>query len=186
MRNEIDFRRLIISAALIGALVFVVSAVVGENDIGGPIEGPIQKIPSIASSPPEFEFTYEQVCCFNMSFCGWASDPANITNHTWDFGDGWIMTLEGAPGMVTHQYTSCGTKLVKLSGYDNEGAFNMTTKAVYVPCPPTAIVGSVPYCYELNGTFFTFDGSASYADTTLDPSSHIISYRGCPTISRNQ
>jgi hypothetical protein len=54
--------------------------------------------------------------------------------------------------------------LVSLSGYDNEVAFNMTTKAVYVPCGPIAIVMISPSCFEPNGTLITFDGSYSFAD----------------------
>jgi hypothetical protein len=86
----------------------------GENDIAESIEGSAQKSSPVASPPPEFEFDYEQVCCFNISFDGSASfDPdGTIVNHTWDFGDGYSYYVTGAPGMVTHQYFSCGTKLV--------------------------------------------------------------------------
>jgi hypothetical protein len=139
--------------------------VVGENGIGEPIEGWSVIGSPVASYPPEFAFAWEPVDCLNLSFSGWASDPANITNHTWDFGDSSTLgPIPGAPGTVYHFYPLCGYRLVKLSGYDNEGAYNETTEVVYVPCGPIAIVMISPSCFEPNGTLITFDGSYSYAD----------------------
>ena len=141
----------------------------GQDGLGNVANGEACRNSTLLFSPPEFDFTYEQVCCFNISFCGWASDPGNITNHTWDFGDGYWYASDGAPGMVTHQYASGGYHVVELSGYDNEGAFNMTTKTVYVPCEPTAIVWFTPACFDRNGTYITFDGTSSYIDPWVFP-----------------
>ena len=93
------------------------------------------------SIPPVLEFDFEHICCLNMRFNGSAShDPdGDIVNHTWDFGDGNITgPISGTPGVIEHRYTACGDKTVKLSGYDNDGLDNETTKTVHVPCPPRA------------------------------------------------
>jgi len=127
-------------------------------------------------APPEFDFTWEQVCCRNISFTGWISKPGNIINHTWHFGDGIKITIAGDPGVITHQYPSCGVKKgVNLSGYDNQGNFNYTTKDIYVDCGPKAIAQANPPCFKEDGTWITFDGSASHVDK-LNPNPRSITW----------
>ena len=115
--------------------------------------------------PLEFNFTWEQICCRNISFTGWTSKPGNITNHTWYFGDGTNSgVLQGPLDVITHQYSSCGIKEVNLSGYDDDGNFNYSRKGIYVDCGPRAIAQANPTCFEEGGTVITFDGSASHVD----------------------
>ena len=126
------------------------------------------------NQPPTFNFTFANTCCFNVTFTGMGVDSdGTIVNHTWDFGDGSTSgVIAGAPGVITHHYTTCGPKLVKLSGYDNDGNWNFTQKPIYVDCGPTANAVALPSaCYDYNGSMITFDGSASHADlsNTRDP-----------------
>ena len=119
--------------------------------------------------PPEFAFTWDRACCRNISFVGWSSDPTNVTNHTWNFGDGsppeWY---SGAPGAtVYHTYTHhCGFPpyIVTLSGCA-DGEYNETSDPfVWADCDPTVIIKVTPSCYEAEGTDIVFNGSDSYAN----------------------
>ena len=127
--------------------------------------------------PPEFNFTWDVICCRNLSFTGWSSDPTNISNHTWDFGDGSpTETYSGAPATVTHQYTSCNPPFgytVTLSGYCTQGLHNSTWDIVWPNCDPTVIVRATPTCFEGTGELITFNGSDSYADDTANPGNTI-------------
>jgi hypothetical protein len=118
--------------------------------------------------PPSFNLTWEGVGCFEVQFTGtYTVDPGlAIANHTWDFGDGHDSgVIAGPPGVITHLYDTCGPKVVKLSGYDTDGAYNFSQEPIYVDCGPTASAVALPAaCYDYNGSMITFDGSASHAD----------------------
>ena len=121
------------------------------------------------------DFTWDRACCRNISFTGWSSDPGNITNHTWNFGDGTLETYSGYPGTVYHQYTQCGFPLyaANLSGYDRDGQFNSTWDFVWADCDPTPVITFTPSCFEGTGGLITFNGSNSYADTTANLSNTV-------------
>jgi len=127
---------------------------------------------------PVFEFDFNHTCCCRMEFNGSASyhpEPGRIiANHTWNFSDGNITgPLSGAPGVISHIFEPialpcegrCGNKTVTLSGYDNDGWLNSTTKIVYVPCPPTAVAKAEPKKVQSGtGTEVTFSCEGSHAD----------------------
>ena len=138
----------------------------GLDGDGVPFEATAPKTSLISpEEPPEFNITWEQICCKNISFDGSASyAPNGFKNHTWNFGDGTTITEDGAPSVITHLYSHCGIEEVNLSGYDNDGNFNSTPKGIYIDCGPTASAKATPVCYEANGTQITFDGSASQGD----------------------
>jgi len=130
--------------------------------------------------PPVFSFTFEGIGCLEVEFNGSASfDPdGSIANHTWWYGDGDSDYVVGTPGTITHNYSSCGVKTVKLEGYDGEGNYNSTTDVIYVDCGPTAIARATPTCFEGTGELITFNGSLSHADlaNSYDPQT-IVSYQ---------
>jgi hypothetical protein len=125
---------------------------------------------------PKFNFNFTGIGCYEVEFKGeWAvvdgvdnfnTDGLTIANHTWDYGDGAIEgPISGPPGTVTHTYETCGTKTVKLSGYDSHGNYAETVKDIYVDCGPTAIASANPNCIPGDGSYaVTFDGSKSHAD----------------------
>jgi len=139
----------------------ITSQLTGLND-----EGTASQQNTVILAPPIFNFTWEQICCKNISFTGWTSKPGEIANHTWYFGDGIEITKNGDPGVISHNYsttTGCGEKTVTLEGYDIQGNYNYSTKDIYVDCGPTAIVAPPP-CFKEGGMEITFDGSASHVD----------------------
>ncbi|MBE0516135.1 MAG: hypothetical protein IBX41_01920, partial [Methanophagales archaeon] len=137
---------------------------VGELDLAGSVQEAVM----VTVYPPNFNFTFDPTCCLTMTFSGSASfDPdGTIENHTWDFGDSSSSgVISGAPGVISHIYASCGSKTVKLSGYDNLGLFNFTEKEVYVPCAPTAVARvDKPSVLSGAGEVVTFSGCDSHAD----------------------
>jgi len=133
---------------------------------------------------PVFEFDFNHTCCCRMEFDGSASyhpEPGRtIETHTWNFSDGNITgPLSGAPGVISHTYASCSkitSMTVTLSGYDDVGFPNSTTKIVYVPCPPTAIASaSVKPPQIQSGETVTFFGYESKADENA-PWLSIVNY----------
>ena len=122
----------------------------------------------IKFAPPEFNFSWDWICCRNISFTGSTSKPGEIANHTWDFGDGTILgPTSGDPGTVTHQYSDsrAGTPvIVTLSGYDNKGNKGNYSDFLLLEKDPIAVATASPFCFEANGTWITFDGSGSSAD----------------------
>jgi len=84
---------------------------------------------------PVASFTYSpdnpvvnETITFNASS---SYDPdANITNYTWDFGDGNITNT--TEKIITHSYASAGTYIVNLTVTDNDGATNSTSKLIKV------------------------------------------------------
>ena len=146
---------------------------------GLPDSGTASKQNFIIFETPILKFTWEQVCCKNISFDGSASyAPVGFKSHAWNFGDGTGALSLGAPGVITHNYTTttgCGWKTVNLSGEDNQGNFNYTTNEVYVDCGPRAIAQANPPCFEEGGTVITFDGSASHVDPS-NPSPRTITW----------
>ena len=151
----------------------------GTDGSGDAANGYAQKITNISTNPPILKFTYEQICCKNISFDGSASyAPNGFKSHAWNFGDGTGALSPGAPGVITHNYSSttgCGWKTVNLSGHDNQGNFNYTTNEIYVDCGPRAIAQANPTCFEEGGTLTTFDGSASHVDLS-NPSPRTITW----------
>jgi len=128
----------------------------------------VKTSPIMENEPPSFKFTFDGIGCLEVEFNGSASfDPdGSIVNHTWDYGDGATEgPTAGPPTVVSHTYATCGWKTVKLSGYDNHSFYNETVKAIYVACPPKAIAGKDPGCFEEGGSIITFDGSQSYAES---------------------
>jgi len=71
----------------------------------------------------------------------YASAPnGTITNYAWDFGDG----STGTGPIVTHIYTSIGSKTVTLTVTDHTGMKNSTTTNINVTEPPTQNITSTP------------------------------------------
>jgi hypothetical protein len=130
--------------------------------------------------PPVFLFEFEGIGCLEVEFDGSAStDPdGSIVNHTWYYGDGGSDYVVGTPTTITHTYSTCGVKAVKLEGYDDEGNYNSTTDVIYVDCGPTASARATPTCFEGTGDLITFNGSLSHADlsNTAYPQT-IVSYQ---------
>jgi PKD repeat protein len=85
-----------------------------------------------------------------------SSDPdGTIASYAWDFGDGGT----GAVAKPNHTYATAGTKTVKLTVTDNDGATNTTTQTVTVsPAnnPPTAAFTS-----SATDLTVAFDGTTS-------------------------
>jgi len=77
---------------------------------------------------PSFPVTGE-----NMTFNATASQPngGNITNYTWDFGDGSNTTTVADP-IITHVYTSSGSFNATLTIQDSEGLIDIVTTVVTV------------------------------------------------------
>jgi hypothetical protein len=146
---------------------------VSGKDMGGQnVTASVDETSTIEALPPNFDFTFEHTCCLNMTFTGSASDPANITNHTWNFGpgEGSIGPTSGAPGVVSHVFSSCGNKTVTLSGYNNGGKFNSTNKTVYVPCGPTVVASaSKSSVIAGQGQSVTFSCAGSVVEPGLTP-----------------
>jgi hypothetical protein len=66
----------------------------------------------------------------------------------------------GVPGVITHEYSSCGNYWVNLSGYDDEGYFNSTVREVRVPCGVDADASASPKRIHA-GEEVTFYGTGS-------------------------
>lgn len=154
--------------------------VVGKDGLGDDASGSVGKNNTVLppeKKPPEFDFTWDVVCCRNLSFSGTSSDPANISNHTWNFGDGTSVPRAGAPdgNPITHEYADCSPigYIVTLSGYCTQGLYNFTKDVVYANCDPTVVIEVTPPCYEAEGTIIEFNGSKSFADTFKDPTNNI-------------
>jgi hypothetical protein len=138
------------------------SSMDGPNTPEDPLQEPVEVI--------EFNFTFRGICCYNMEFNG-TDSFGNVSNHTWDFGEGPpVGPIAGPPGVITHQYSSGGTYTVKLSGYNQHGLYTETTKSVYVDKGPTADTTWDSKKIDANTpTSVTFDGTPSHADPNGDP-----------------
>ena len=130
----------------------------GFTELGAPLQANLSYPTEILSAPPEFDFDWVHSCCLNMTFTGDASDPGNITNHTWVFEGTNYGPYAGAPRIISHVFGSGGYKTVTLKGYNNAGLYNETTKDdVYVPKEPTADARAIPSTVmEGAGTEVTF------------------------------
>ncbi|MGB7533873.1 MAG: PKD domain-containing protein [Halobacteriota archaeon] len=130
----------------------------GNDSTGDPISTGMGKTSYLEANPPEFDFGWVHSCCLNMTFTGTASDPGNITNHTWVFESTEYGPYAGAPGVISHVFSSGGYKTVTLKGYNNAGLYNETTKTnVYVPKEPQAVARASPtMVQEGAGTTVTF------------------------------
>ena len=113
----------------------------------------------LTHEPPEFDFEWVHSCCLNMTFTGTASDPINITNHTWVFESTEYGPYAGEPGVISHVFSSGGYKTVTLKGYNNADLYNETTKSdVYVPKPPIAKANAnKTYIFSGEGAVVKFD-----------------------------
>jgi parallel beta-helix repeat protein len=189
--NKTYFRSYVVTATdgIIGYVTNTLS-VTGTNDNGQSISAFVGETSTVLSGdPPVFEFDFVNACCLNIRFNGSASyDPdGSIVNHTWWFGDGTLVVMAGVPGTITHQYASCGSKTVKLSGYDNDGLYNETIKAVHVPCPPTAIArANKTRVLSGAGEVVKFDGKYSWADSGLTLNYQWTFSDGLPGTSDNE
>ena len=87
---------------------------------------------SAANQPPVADFTYQPqnpTTADTVYFNSTAYDPdGEITNYTWEFGDGSIAYGEN----VVHRYTEPGEYLVNLTVKDNNDAINTTLKIINV------------------------------------------------------
>ena len=116
--------------------------------------------------PPEFEFEWEAIGCFEVEFDpSYTAEGTTIVNHTWTFGDGTTAgPIAGPPVATNHTYATCGVKNVTLSGWADNGLSGAFTDLIYVDCGPTAVAKRSPSCFDAGGTEITFDGSDSHAD----------------------
>jgi len=142
----------------------------GVDGNGQNVTASVTETSTIVSLPPSFDFTFNHTCCLNMTFYGSANDPGNITNHTWNFGpgEGSIGPTPGAPGVVSHVFSSGGNKQVTLSGFNTADKTNSTTKVVYVPYGPDAIATankSSVIAGQAQGV--EFDGCGSWVESGL-------------------
>ena len=123
----------------------------------------------------EFDFEFEQACCYKMKFTG--SSVGDVTNHTWDFGDGDTLERDNAPEdhiPVVYEYDDCGYYWVTLGGCC-DGVYNETKHRIYVDCGPTAYATADPAIIDCGTeTTVTFDGSASTGDTNNPESTNPI------------
>jgi len=150
-----------------------------SQDTGLDDEGTASCQSLVLYNPPEFNFTFEASGCLEVEFDGSATADTGLTiaNHTWVFGDGATDgPNSGEPGTVTHTYATCGTKNVKLYGYDSSGVYGEFTDLIDVACGPTAVAVADTSCFELNGSEVTFDGSGSYGGTS--PLSYAWTFTG--------
>lgn len=90
----------------------------------------------------------------NVVFNGIGFNPANITNYSWDFGDG--NTAIGTTPVIAHSYTNPGTYSVTLTITDLNGCTNTIVKNNYIRINgPTAnfTASNVVGCTGLITTF---------------------------------
>ncbi|HEC75908.1 MAG TPA: PKD domain-containing protein [Thermoplasmatales archaeon] len=111
---------------------------------------------------PLADFSYEPLPATDLDIINFTSNcqdlDGNITNITWDFDDGSF--AYGAE--VSHKYDDDGMYNVKIMVYDNDGAYNYTTKNVIVyNVEPVAIFTWQP-SYVTPHINTLFDASLSY------------------------
>ena len=122
-------------------------------------------VPTTTASPPVANFTSQEIGCYVVEFNGSASiDPdGTIVNHSWDFGTGEsprFVSDTGPPTTIAHTFASCGPKAVQLTVMDDEGNWDITTKAIRVSCEPVASFTSKDFgcIVEFNGSAMGFAG----------------------------
>ena len=114
-----------------------------------------------------------------VHFYSTSYDDGNIVNYTWQFGDGSIAYGEN----VSHRYADNGNYTVKLTVYDNEGAFGSVEKRITIAnVPPHAsftwqpehplpgkIINFSSTSYDLDGSTVNYtwhfgDGGIAYGE----------------------
>jgi len=117
-----------------------------------------------------FDFNFEATGCMKVKFTG--SSTGSVKWHRWNFGDGHQSpVINGAPNAgnaVTHTYTSCGDKTVRLYGESITGDSNDTVQTVHVACKPIVHVGVNPGCVVNPGDSATFSVTSLTNDTPID------------------
>lgn len=90
-----------------------------------------------------------------------SSDPdGSITNYTWDFGDG----KKAYDTIVTHKYDDDGNYNVSLTVIDNDGAWDIMTKEIFVAnIPPVA-----NFSYTPNASYIIVGQQVNFTDTSYD------------------
>ena len=90
-----------------------------------------------------------------------SSDPdGSITNYTWNFGDG----KKAYGTIVTHKYDDDGNYNVSLTVIDNDGAWDIMTKEIFVAnIPPVA-----NFSYTPNASYIIVGQQVNFTDTSYD------------------
>ena len=127
---------------------------------------------------PEFDFSFEYICCRNFEFTGTSSYVTSpITDHKWAFGDGETTgDISGRPedyDPVEHQYDDsyAGSEVtVTLSGHNDMGQYGEYSDSVYIPEDPKAVANANKTKVEADaGEVVTFDCDDSGVDTNAPP-----------------
>jgi len=141
---------------------YAVTLIITDNE---QLSGNTTKILTYGRSPeaiftfsPSFPIVGETVV-FNAS--GSYDLDGNITDYTWDFGDGNITTINAS--IITHAYMTEGNYTVTLTVIDNDGFDDTAYNIVRVRNYPTASFTYAPKPAVVNKTV-TFDASSSRAN----------------------
>lgn len=89
-------------------------------------------LPNFVTSIFTLEFTYQFDCVGDNTEFTISSDLANISNATWDFGDGTSLTSNTSPFTVNHVYSVANTYNVNLQVSLISGGTDNTTQMVII------------------------------------------------------
>ncbi len=144
---------------------------VWTNDTNNNSEkSPVNKF--VIAYKPVANFTYSPFIpteLDNVTFDASASydSDGSIVNYTWDFGDGNI----GYGKIVTHRYALDGNYTVRLTVYDNDGAWDIMERGIFVAnIPPVANFSFSPL-QPIVGQIIQFN------DSSYDPDGDIYIWR---------
>jgi hypothetical protein len=138
----------------------------GLDSFGSPFTTTVPTTNYLNLYPPEIDFNFTGTDCNEVTFNAWAINDS-IINWTWNFGagEGTLSGTDPLPITVSHTFSSCGLKTVKLTACNVNGCANVS-KTVNVACGPNAVAVPDHSCFEINGTDITFDGSGSTGVST--------------------
>ncbi len=143
----------IITAAVVGAIVFYGSAIPKPN------------LPPTADAGPDKDTDMGIPVTLNGS--GSTDPDGEITNYTWTMGD--ETTLYGEE--VTHTYTAVGTYTVNLTVKDDQDATDSDSCKVKVHSPPPVAVADATPSEAYTDDSIQFDGTGSY-----DPDGDVVNW----------